>query len=811
MANFWQDVRYGLRWLTKSSGFTFTVLISLALGIGATTAVFSVIHAVLMNPFPYAAANRIVTVSAQNQTGNENLVQVTPSQLLQLRNAKSVESVLAQQEWELSTTGSNLPEDIRAVFFTANESSFFGVPALLGRGLIPSDAADGQDAQPVAVLGYLFWQRHFAGSADVIGKTLQMDHKNYTIVGVLPRRFAWILADVYLPLKIKNDPAQPLMFYVKLKQAVSLQTANAEFQVLFEQFAKETPARYPEKFRIRSERLIEQYGPSLGHTLYLLFGAVLVLLFVGCANVSILLLARGKLRQYEFAVRTALGASRARILKQLLTESLVLSLSGAALGVLFANGIVALVVKWLPESLYPPEAAIQINLPALWFSVGLALLTGVLFGLWPALQLSRPEVSQAMQSSTRQIVGGVRGKRTHSTLIAAQIAMTLLLLTAAGTASQGFLRLIHTVLGYDPHNILVASIPIHDNSYMSWEARAGYFDQLLQRIAAIPGVVSAAISSQSTPPENGWPEQFEIMGRANIERQNIRLNLVSPEYFSVLHIPLLRGRMWDRVQTMRGARIAVINETMARQCWPNGDAIGQSIRFPEIKSDPPLRFAAQGSNLWFEVAGVVADARDDGLANPIKPAVYLPYTIWLGVFPDILVRTSGAPLSMVHEVRVQVSSVDPGQQVSGEGATLEEFITAQPEWQRERLATMLFSGFALLALALTVVGLYSVVSYSVVERTKEFGIRIALGAQSSDVFRIVVASTMVSVGSGLAAGVLLSLTLGTVTKAWAESGPHDPLILVGVMFLMICTSILAALLPARRASSIDPMEALRSE
>jgi predicted permease len=638
-----------------------------------------------------------------------------------------------------------------------------------------------------------------------------MDHKNYTIVGVLPRRFAWILADVYLPLKVANNPAQPLFPYVRLKRGVSLQAADAEFQVFLEQFAKETPARYPEKFRSRTKRLIDQYGHSFGQTLYLLFGAVLMLLFIGCANVSILLLARGKLRQHELAVRTALGASRARIVRQLLTESLVLSLSGASLGVLFAYGTVALVVKWLPESLYPPEAAIQVNLPVLCFSIGLALLTGILFGLSPALQLSRPEVSQVMQSGTHKIAGGVRGRRTYSALIAAQIAMTLLLLTAAGAAMEGFLHLMHTDIGYDPQNTLVVGIPIHDNTYMSWEARAAYFDHLRQRVTAIPGVVSAAISLQSTPPVNGWLERFEIMGRPNVERQDIRLNLVSPEYFSVLHIPFLRGRMWDQAETMRGARVAVINETMARQFWPNGDALGQAIRLPEMKSDPPLRFAAPDSDQWFEIAGVVADARDDGLANPVKPAVYLPYTIWLGVFPEILVRTSASALSMLHAVRVQVSSVDPSQQVAGEGASLEEYITALPEWQQAHLVTMLFGALALLALALAIVGLYSVVSYSVAQRTNELGIRIALGAQPSNVLWVVFASTTLSVGSGLAAGILLSVALSGLLTEWAESSSRDPRILLGVTLLLVCASTLACFFPARRASSIDPMEALRHE
>jgi putative ABC transport system permease protein len=792
-------------------GFAITALISLALGIGATTAVFSVIRAVLMNPYPYVSADRIVFVSTQDKAGNENLPQVTGSQLQQLRNAKSADSVLALQGWELSTTGSNVPEDVRAVFFTPNASSFFGVPVLLGRGLIPSDAADGQDSQPVAVLSYSFWQRYFAGSADVVGKSLQLDHRNYTVVGVLPRRFAWWLADVYVPLKVTNNPAQPLAPYIRLKPGVSLQAADAEFQSLFEQFAKEMPARYPENFRVRTKRLIDEYGQSLRHALYLLFGAVLVLLFIGCANASILLLARGVLRQHELAVRTALGASRGRILRQLLTESLVLSLGVATLGVLLAYGAVALVVKWLPESLYPAEAAIQVNLPVLSFSIGLALLTGILFGLSPALRLSRPEVSQAMQSSTRKIAGGVFGKRTHSALIAVQIAMTLLLLTTAAASTQSFLRLMHTDLGYDPHNVLHVGIPIHDNAYMSWDARAAYFERLRQSVATIPGVVSASISSQSTPPTNGWTEKFEIMGGSSSKEHDVRLNLVSPEYFSILHIQLLRGRIWDQAETTRAARVAVINETMARQFWPNGDALGQAIRLPEMKSDPPLRFAAPGSDKWFEVAGVVADARNDGLANPTKPAIYLPYTAWLGVFPSILVRTISSPLSTVRAVRLRVSSVDPNQQIAGDPASLEESIPGQPEWQRGHLVTMLFGVFAVSALALAIIGLYSVVSYSVAQRTTEFGIRIALGAQPRNVLGLVFASTAISVGSGLAAGVLLSVAFSKLIAELAESSSRHPLIFLGVVLLVVCTSTLASFFPAQRASSIDPMEALRHQ
>ena len=812
MTSLWQDIRYGFRLLTKSPGFAITVLISLALGIGAATAIFSVIHAVLMNPYPYPESERMVSLVIEDGAGNEDWAQLTGSQLRQLRNAKAAESVLAQQDWELSTTGGDLPEDVRAVFFTPNASAFFGVPASLGRGLVPSDAPDGEDPQPVVVLSHLFWQRHFGSSPSVVGKTLQLDRKNYSVVGVLPSRFAWSLADVYLPLKVANDPSQPLLAHVTLRPGVSLGAADAEFQALFEQFAKEVPARYPAKFRVRTKRIIDQYGYALGHTLYLLLGAVAVLLFIGCANVSILLLARGASRRHELAVRGALGANRARILRQLLTESLLLSLSGAALGVLMAFGGVSQIVKWLPEYSYPHEAAIQISIPVLSFSVTLALLATILFGLSPALQLSKPGVGQVIQSRSGRIAGGMRDKHLHNVLIAAQMALTLLLLTAAGTATKNFLSLMHSTLGFDPHSVLGVWIPLHDRAYMDWGARASYFDQLRLKVGAIPAVESVAICSQSTPPSSGIDERFEIMGRPAVEEQYSRLNLVSSEYFPLLHIPLFQGRVWDPAETMRGARVAVVNDTMAREYWPHGDALGHALRMPELKSDPPLRIAAPGSDQWFEIVGVVSDARNDGLANPVKPAVYLPYTVWLGVFPSILVRTRPGSASVLPEIRAQIRSVDPNQQVAGnDAASLQEIITTQPEWQQGRLVLMLFAAFGSLALTLAIVGLYSVVSYVVAQRTNEFGIRMALGAQPGDVLRLVFTSTAFSVGSGFAGGVVLSVILSKLLAKWVETNSRDPLILLGVTLLLVCSSSVAAFFPARRASRMDPMEALRQE
>ena len=812
MQGFFQDLRYGLRQLRHSPGFTATAVLSLALGIGATTAVFSVVYAVVLDPYPYVEVNRMIHPVVKTKQGGDRWIGFTGPQFQQIRQSPSVESAFAQDDWNLTTTGGDLPEDVNAIYLTGNAFNQLGVPALLGRGLLPSDAPEGQDPQPVAVLGHKFWQRHYNGERDVIGKNIQLVHKNYTIVGVAPPRFSWGDADVYLPLKMSADPSRAYNVEVKLKPGVTHAAVDAEFQSLFEQFAKETPKHFPaDGFRVKVQGFNDQFMKELGPTLYLLLGSVALLLLIGCGNVSILMLARGTSRAHEFAVRSAIGAGRGRLIRQLLTESLALSLTGAALGIALAYRTVAVIVSLLPEFSFPHEAAIRINLPVLCFSVGLAILTGVVFGLSPAMQLSRPEVSQVMQASTKKVTGGVKAKRLHNALVGAQIALTLLLLASAGAAIQGFIKLNRTHLGYNPHNVMSVGIPVHDNTYTTWEARAQYFTQLKQKVAAMPEVKMAGLSTNATPPNNGADNKFELLGKPASDDQHARLNFVSHEYFPVLQIPLMQGRLWNDAETQRAARVAVINETLAKQYFPAGDAVGHQIRTPNLKADPPMTQAIPESNDWMEIVGVVGDALDDGLGKPVKPGIYVPYTVFMPVWTQILVRTEVPPLSILNSVRRQIHSVDADQQASGHVRNLEEWITGQQEWEQQHLVAMLFGAFAGLALILAAVGLYSVVSYTVAQRTNEFGIRMALGAQRSDVLRIVLHSTTASVGTGLVVGVILSLALNRVVTHWAQGSPITFAVLLLVSAILAGVAALACLLPAHHASTIDPMKALRYE
>ena len=807
-----QDLRFAFRELRKKPGLALTAILSLVLGIGATTSVFSVIYGLLANPYPYKGADRMVHLTVINEKGDTRWIALTGPQIKALRQVRCLESVAATWgTWNLTTTDEDLPEDVPSTQLSGNAGIHFGVPAMLGRTIIPSDAPDGQDPQPVVVLSYLFWQRHFNSDPTVVGRNLQLVHKNYTIIGVLPPRFTWEDAAVYLPLKLTNDSNIQYGPLVRLRPGVSYAAANAELQPLLEQFAKDTPTHFPKKFRAHVKGLNEQFEEHLGRSLYLLFAAVALLLLIGCANVSILLLARGTARQHELAVRSAIGATRWRIQRQLLTEALALSLTGALGGVALAYRLLPMLVSWLPEFSFPHEATIRINLPVLGFSVVLAIITGVMSGLAPAFHLSRPQIAQLMHSSSRRSTGGARGKRTYDLLVAGQIALTLLLLTSAAAAINGFVRLVRTDLGYDPHNIMSVGIPVHQNSHVSWEDRSAYFRQLLARVQTIPEVASAGISTNATPPSNGWPQQVELFGHPAGQQEEVRANFVSPEYFPVLRIPLLQGRLWDQAEIVRGARLAVINQTMAHQFWPQGDALGKLVRMPEMKGQPPFGQAVPESDGWLQIIGVVGDARDDGLRKPIKPAVYVPFTFRMGMWTQILVRARIAPLAILNRVRAEVKAVDPDQQVFGETRDLEQWIQREDDYAYGRLVAALFSAFSIVGLALAAIGLFSVVSYGVSQRTNEFGIRMALGATRGHLLQLVFGSVARCVIGGLALGLVLSLLSKDLLSKWAEGSATNPVAFVAVTLLLVLTSALAAFLPARRASGADPMDALRYE
>jgi putative ABC transport system permease protein len=801
------DLRFFAREFRRRPYFTLTAVFSLAIGIGATSAVFSVIYAVLLNPYPYPGAERMVELRLQDQASNDHYVILSGQQLNQLRRARSIESIVGVTWWNLTTTDGDLPEDVQGVAVSTESPNHFGIPALKGRWFLPSDAPPGEDPQRVAVLSYEFWQRYFVGDPHVVGKRLHLIHESYEVIGVMPPRFKWGDGEVYLPLKVTQESGLSFACSIKLRPAVTLAQADAELQPLVEQFAKESPSHYPETFRVDLRSIVELYARPLGQTLYVLLGAVGSLLLVGCANVSILLLARGAQRQHELAVRAAVGASRVRMIRQLLTESLAVASIGAAIGILFAWRGLSVVTALLPRNAFPSESVIRMNAPVLGFSIALAFITTIVFGLWPAVQLSRPEIARIMQTSARRVAGSVNARRTHGLMVGAQVAVTIVLLTAAGAAEKGFLRLVNTELGYDPRNAMSLPIPVHQNSHVSWQDRSQYFEHLRAKIAGMPEVVDAGLSTNATPPLPIGSTRVEILGRQEAEKPDVRVNLISSEYFSVLKIPLLQGRVWDQSETMRGAQLAIINQTMARRYWPDGNAIGRQVRIPALKDEPPYSPAASGSTDWLEIVGIVGDARNNGLRNAIKPAVFVPYTLRMPMYTQIIVRTRVPPLSILREMRRQIVEIDPEQQTT-RVRDLQAWITGQEEYAQQRLVASLFGVFSILALMLAAVGLYSVVTYGVATRTNEFGIRMALGAKSGDVFRMVLASAAINVGAGVGAGLVVSFALDKLATRWVSESSRDPLILSGVTFILISAGVLASVVPARRASAVDPMVAL---
>jgi putative ABC transport system permease protein len=811
LQSFVSDLRHTFREFRARPTFTATAVLSLALGVGATTAVFSVIYAVLINPYPYRDTERIVEIHLLDPQGNDRVTGYSGPEIAQLRQLKSFDGIVAMASRNLVTTDGNLPEDVRALSISADFPNYLGVPAMMGRWLLPSDAPPGGEPQPVVVLSYKLWQRYFMSDPEVVGRTIRLDHQPYQVVGVMPPRFEWGGTNLlYRAAKVTQDPNSGFAVSLKLRQSVSATQADAELQPLVEAMARVRPAYFPASFRVNLQSIVDVYARPLGTTLYLLLGAVSSLLLIGCGNVMILLLARGIEKQHEFAVRSAVGAGRYRLLRPLLTESLVIAVPGSLLGLLIAwRGLVG-IVAFLPGNSFPPESTIQINISVVLFSIGLAFATTILSGLWPALQISRPNLAQLLQGGTRRITGSNRARGAHNLMVGAQVALTVLMLTLAATAAKGFLRLFDSDLGYDPQNTVALGIPVHDNSHVSWQDRAQYFEHLRARMAAMPQVVGATVSSNATPPANGNDVRIEFLGRADLGSPEIRMNFISSEYFALLHIPLLQGRVWDHPETMRAAAVAVINQSMARQYWPNGDAMGHQIRTSDLIDQPPYSPSAPGSTGWLQIVGIVADSRNNGMRSPIVPAIYVPYSLHMWMGTQILVRTHASPQSAIQDMRIQVAAVNPDQQISSTH-DLRESITDDSEYAQQRLVATLFGIFSILALALATVGLYSVVSYSVATRTNEFGIRIALGACASDVARLVLSSTTRNVAAGLFVGITASLALGRPFTKWVNETSHDPTILTAIVILLAAAGLLAAYQPARRASAVDPMVALRYE
>jgi len=803
------DVVFAIRQLRKSPGLAFAVCASLSLGIGATTVIFSVVYAVLINPYPYKGADRMVHVHVFDKTAFLTDLLLSSSQFQQFQSDRVLDGAIAMDQASMAETGGELPESVMAGHLSSNAFDYFGVPALMGREFSPEDARDGLHPAKVAVLSYQYWQSHFGGQSDVLGKTLQLNRENFTVIGVLPKRFAWWGCDVYTPLAYSPDPDRTAMVFVRIKPSMSLSVAQAELQASIQELAKETPRHFPHDFKIGLVPLNDIFVGSFFGTIYVILGAVTFLLVIGCANASILLLARGVTRTHELAVRAALGASRRRIVSQLLTESITLSLTSGLLGILIAYAGIKSVARYLPDGSFPGEAAFQLSLPVLLFSTIVAVLTGIVFGAWPAIQVSSPRLTQQLPSKGRGFTTGKSTRSSHNILIAGQVALTVILLASAGATVRTLYGLMHAPLGYDPHNVGWISVPLRDGSYTNWQKRITYYEQARERVAAIPGVISAAIGYTFLPPVSQYQTSAEIQGNSSGESQLVTMQQISSEYFSTLRIPLLRGRLWTQSETLHAAHLAIINAAMAEHYWPHDDPIGQMIHLDELKPRTTWVLEAPGNNSWVQIVGVAADTPNNGLREPVSPTVYVPYTLVANDSFDLIVKTQGEPLGFVRPIREQIHGID-GDQMLGAMRTAEQRLDSEG-WSRERFVAAVFVSFAFLGLALGAFGLYSVASYMVSQRRHEFGIRIALGARRADVLRTVLRSSEVVVSAGLACGLIVSIAGGRVLERWIDATVRDPIVLAVVTLVVLLVTTVACLFPAGRAASIDPMNVLRIE
>jgi predicted permease len=812
------DIRYGLRALRRNPGFAAVAGLSLALGIGATTAMFSLIYAVLLHPFPYADADRIMNAHFV-KTQQPDVFQwftLSEAQLDDLRLAAPVDSVLGfTTNGHLEITNDGLPDDISGVYLTENAETFLGVRPLFGRMIEPFDAG-----QPVVVLNYRFWQRRFGSDPHVIGRMLEMDHAPYTIVGVMPRNFAFNdfggVGDVYLPASlmdaVANGPAPTYLPWIKLRPHVTVATANAALEPIVREIMK-IHSEASLAWHLGLQPIIVPYRQDLGRTLALLLAGVVLLLIIGCANCSILLLARGRARQHELAIRTAVGASRWRIVRQLLVEALVISCTGAVLGVAGSYWLARLPLVLSPDS-FPAESVIRINAPILAFSVALALLCGILFGLAPALRLSRNDPARSLPGRQAGVVAA-SARRRWSVLIAAQVALTLLLMATAGTAIHSFLELMQMPLGYDPANVMQLGIGLHvDNpALQSREARASYAEQIREKIASVPGILTVAVGIDATPPYSDpvdTDSSFNIDGTRDHEQSQARVMLVDQRYFAALHIPLLQGRIWNTDENTRGDFIAVVNRAFATRYLSSSNALGRQLRIGGFHFQYHFTASSAQSTAWRQIIGVVGDARNDGIGRPVVPAIYLPYTTVMRDWAQFLVRTEGDPLTCLHSIRAAIASVASDQEISSGTFTLNEAIERDAQYSRQRLFSILFGVFSAMALGLALVGIFSVVAYSVAQRTTEFGIRLALGATRAHVLWIAARIAFVSAAVGIVIGLAFDSFLGAVLAHWMQNA-FAASSLFAAAALLTLSALLACLLPARHAIAVPPAEALRHE
>jgi putative ABC transport system permease protein len=792
-----QDLHHGLRGLRQAPGFTATVLLTLALGIGACAAIFTVVDAVLLRPLPFAEPERLVMLNESKPPEVPSFV-VRPATFPHWkRQATSFEGLAVVRDGSYNLTGQGEPARVYAGKVTANAFPTLRVQPVLGRGFLPEEEVPGKD--DVVILGHGFWQRQLGGRADVLFQTLRLDGRSHRVVGVMPAGFELPgRYDVYVPhgyevFRRDESDNRTIEVFARLKGGVTIEQARNELVVIGARMAREDPGFYPEGWRPLVTPLLEARVAPARRPLQALLGAVGLLLLIACANVANLLLARGTVRAREIAVRAALGASRARLVRQLLTESLVLSVAAAGLGVLLARWGVSALLALAPEGM-PRLQEIGVDGRVVGFSVALAILTGLVFGLAPALAATRPDLHGTLKESGRTI--GQGRHRLRSALVVTEVAVAVVLLAGTGLLVHSFDRLRHVDRGFQPRGALAVNLTLPQEKYEPERALPTFESQALERLAALPGVT--AVGAVQDLPFAGGLNLFclKIEGRPASDQCEItRFYSITPDYFRAMGIAVQRGRVYDAADWKTELHTAVINQALARRYFPGGDALGKRIA------------SANRPDELFTIVGIVADVRDDELAGAVGPQVYGVLSHQPAHTLTFVVR--GAGVGLPAAIRSAMRSVDPEQPVASI-RPLADLVAGSIA--RERFAATLFAVFAAVALLLAAAGVHAVMAYAVAERRSEIGIRLALGAQSGDVVRLVVGQGGRLAGAGLVLGLAGALLVGRLFEAMLFGiGPRDPLSFVVTAVVLVVAAAMACLVPAWRAARVNPLEALRAE
>jgi putative ABC transport system permease protein len=809
MENLMRDIRYGFRSLLKRPGATVVALVTLALGIGVNTAIFSAVDSVLLRPLPLKDPERVTSIWERTLRDGINQNEVAPANFFDLRNQNQVfEGIGAHGPQDLNLTGGGEPERLNGELVTANVFSILGVEPALGRTFLPDEDQTGREQ--VVVLSDALWQRRFNRDPSIVNRNITLNGESFTVVGVMPRGFFFPARETELWIPWAMEPEQAsgrgdhyLRLVARLKPGTTLEQANADVESIAQRLSIEYP-RTNEGLGFVVHSLHQDYVGNLRLPILVLFAAVGLVLLIACANVANLLLAQATTRRREIAIRIALGARRWTIVRQLLIESLLLAGGGGLLGVLGAVWGVQALSKLLPENLSKLQD-VNIDTRVLLFTLGVSALTAIVFGGAPALLAARAKPGETLGDVARDAAGGSSGRHVRRVLVVSEVALAVVLLVSAGLLMRSFQLLRQVDKGFTAENLLTMHMVLPMPKYGKPEARRAFYDEVLRRIEELPGIDSAGVITFLPLSFNGMNFSFSVEGRPTPSDMKLPFALyrvVSPHYFDAMGVTLQRGRFFDAHDTAGSQLVTLISRQLAAQHWPNEDPIGKRIKIGPLDSP----------NQWLTVVGVVADVRQAELYGDPRMDLYVPYAQERRGFVtprDLVVRTKGDATSVAGAVRQAIWSVDKDQPVSNVRTMDQVFAAAI---SKERFQALLLGLFAALALVLACVGLYGVISYSVAQRTHEIGVRVALGAQSVDVLRLVIRQgmtlTLVGLIVGIAAGSVATRVLSDMLYGVSTT---DPLTFVGVPAFLLLVAFVACYIPARRATRIDPLVALRYE